>query len=190
MLPVGALEFLRDRIARGERLGRVLSRHLCGGDWNCWTVIPASAYLDPGHSYDEGGVANAAESRLWVSARINEWLQIQLGHIALFENDVARAGDSWLDRCRSRIAYSGARVLHYARTGDDASLIESAIREAQSSHVLIGALIDSHVLALEQGVSPDDFENLAGTIVGVICDAFDGESYIIAEPAGAPTIAR
>ena len=180
---------VEERLASGGELGRSLAERLRHGRWRMWTIVPAGSGVEPGRSLDEGGVASAKEARSRLSAGIGEFLQSQKGRIALFENDVARAGDEWLRECGSKLTYSRERVLHYAQSGDAAITVDRAIRDAQSPHRLIGALIESVAKNLQRDLSDEDLSELALMAVAVICDVFDGESYIVAGPVDSPSIA-
>jgi len=188
-LPDDARRHLEERLIRGGALGRSLAGRLRHGRWRLWTIAPPGSRFGSGRSLDEGGVASAKEARSWLSARIGEFLERQKGRIALFENDMARKGDEWLRACGSKIVYSRERVLHYAHSGDSAIAVDRAIRDAQSPHLLVGALIESSAMDLQRELSDDDLNELALKAVALVSDAFDAESYIVAEPDDANSIA-
>lgn len=188
-LPNEARRHLEERLLRGGALGRSLARRLREGRWSLWTIAPAGSAFKLDRSLDEGGVASAKETRSWLSARIGKFLERREGRIAFFENDMARKGDEWLRACGSKIAYSGERVLHYACFGDSAIEVERVIRDAQSPHLLVGALIESSAIEFQRDLSDDDLSELASSAVVLIADAFDGESYVVAEPDGSAFIA-
>lgn len=75
----------------------------------------------------------------------------------------------------------GERVYHYARSGDPVAMIEAAIREAESAAMLLGMVVESSSLDLRQDLSDDNLRDLVSKAVALISDAFDGESYVIAE---------
>lgn len=188
-LPDEARSQFEARLTRGGEFGRSLADRLRYGEWRFWTIVPASAALEINRSLTEGGVASSKETRAWLSARIARFLHGESESTAIFENDSARADDEWLRACDSKLIYSEGRVLHYAEPGDSATEIDQVIRDAQSPHLLVGALIESGRAGLGRELSDEDLRRLASMAVAIISDAFDGESYIVAEQGQSESIA-
>lgn len=188
-LPDETHSHFESRLTRGGEFGRSLAERLRYSEWRFWTVVPAGAALELNRSLNDGGVASSKETRAWLSARIARFLQRGSENIALFENDSARPGDEWLRACESKLTYSVGRVLHYAQAGDSATEVDQAIRDAQSPHLLVGALIESGRAGLGHELSDADLRRLASMAVAIISDAFDGESYVVAEQGQSASIA-
>jgi hypothetical protein len=189
MLPDELRNEVAERLVSGLGVfGPFLAARMRRGSWRLWTILPKGAKYSEGQPLDAGGVAWADLTVTWLSRRIDQFLRRKREGIAIFENDPARKGDAWLNNCKSKVVYVKARVFHYVQSGDSAHDIERAIRDAQS-YPLVGAIIESVTLNFGHDLTEDDLLKLSSLAVAIIQDAFDGESYIVAEPVDGPSIA-
>lgn len=189
-LPDELREQVERRLARGGPFGQLLSERLRHGNWRIWTILPEGSGYVRGHSLDWGDVASADATTSWLSQCLEAFLRKRPGRVAFFENDPARRDDPWLQTCASKVTYFGDRVFHYVRSGDTSETSETALRDAHSAWILVGAVVESVAMDLRQDLCAEDIEELASSAVALISDAFDGESYIIAEPVDGVSIAQ
>lgn len=172
------------RLRMGGQLGESLADRITLKAWRFWAVALLGSNLRVEGLFDRGGVASSRSTRVWLSKKIEEFLRKGEMRLALFENSMARKEDEWLQRSHSRLVFSGSNVFHFSQSGDSADEVEQTIREAQNPNLLIGALIESRRLDHRSDVAGKDLDALASHTIAVISDAFDGESFVVAERIG------
>ena len=173
-------------------LGPLLAQRLRRGRWRLWTILPEGAY-EAGMSLDlirsnllhgGGWQARPEDPKILLSQWIESFLRRKPGRTVIFENDPARKGDPFLQtRNDAKIVYLKDRVYFYARSGASADEIETVIRYANSACWVMGMVVDSSSLDLSGEITKVDLREFASKAVSLICDAFGGESYVIAEMA-------
>ena len=154
-----AAEFIRQRLALGGSLGRLLlgTADFEGGKVAALSAGPLEAgdvaQFGRGHarvtnsqpqSITIAGKTYAAYPTPTASERLTDTIYRLLrsqADLCLFENVLARAGDPSAARARSHLLFHGSEVYHAVFGADrDKATIINAIREAESLPVFFGAL--------------------------------------------------
>ncbi len=205
--PLGAvgMHYVRDRLRAGKSFSKAIlaNRNLDAGTVSA--ILPASVSREASTRFRIGGILAREQeqplkhitnqtgqalrsepignARPWLVELISTFLDDE-GRACLVENALARLGDPWLARSRSRIAYFGDEVFHILLSHDSRRDIEDAVREAHSIWPpSIGGLIciPSDITDVPSILTLDLINKLALSAVAVFVGAYDGESYLLWE---------
>lgn len=105
--------------------------------------------------------------------------------LCLLENPLARAGDPWLTRAKSRVVLHGSEVYHALFGADrDEIRIVNAIREAERPPLFVGAVgyAPSDMpadISSSSTITAEQLANFAGSVRCVFVRAYDGEGYLV-----------
>ncbi len=170
-------------------LGPLLASRLRRDKWRFWTLVPEGFY-EPGMSLDYPCFVPVMDDPIFVlSQRIEDFLRRKPGRTVIFENDRARKDDPWLKKCAAKRFFVENHTYLYARSGDSAAEIEEVIRRAGSASWDLGMVVDASSLNIQEDMSRDDLREFALKAVSIICDAFDGVSFVVAELSDGMSIA-
>jgi hypothetical protein len=175
--------FLRARAP----LGPLLAARLRQGKWRIWSILPKGSY-EAGMSLRSAYEPSPDDPLVLLSHWIEDFLRRRSGRTVIFENDPARKDNPWLQKCTAKTIFLNDRVYHYAGSDDSAAEIEAVIRYAGSASWTMGAVVDSSSSDLPKEITEDNLREFASKAVSLICDAFDGQSFVVAEMAGGPSI--
>jgi hypothetical protein len=199
-----ALEFLLQVLGNGMSLARLLHERCARQPGSIVTRFPAAVDLASLADFEVGGkltaplgserYGHAADGTVHkmtpipdttadLAQFITGYLRGGGRRVCIFENYLARAGDSWLRSASSRIFFFGTEVYHVLCEGDDNPVtIANAIREAKSIPIFVGALSSPEQDLCVRGkhvLSPEDLHSVAKRVDHTIVGAYDGEGYLI-----------
>ena len=188
-LPSERQEEVEERFRRAlAPLGPMLADRLRRGEWRRWTLLPED-YWEPDTSLDGGFWADWEVGPTSVLSQwIADFLRREPGRIVIFENDPARKGDPWIQKCTAKFIYLEDRVYLYAGSGASADEIGTVIRKAASASWGMGMVVESSSSELPEELSEHELRELASKAMSFICDAFDGVSWVVAEEADGSSI--
>lgn len=170
------------RLDSGGPLGELLARKL-SGDWRLSAILPTGVSANADKSLEEGGMASSREAETLLASRIARHLNSTPASIAIFEDDVGRRGDAWIAKYDRPLHYVGDRVYHVSVPGDTEGKVLGAIRKAASARLLVGMVAASSFRPAGE-FDHEELRDLAESAVAIIADAFDGETFVVAERAG------
>jgi hypothetical protein len=178
-----ALTYIQSQLARGKSL----SQHLLQLPLEAGRVV---SYLPDGidpkeaaQRFAAGGVVQQRKSLAKVADLIAGYLRNQTDRVAVFEDQVAKPGDPWLQTSPVQFFTHGSDVYHFIRASDNGpGRVRDLIRFARD-YVFTGivARLADHMgeLVNTAEVSPDVIRSLAAGSEHIIVGAFDGEGALI-----------
>lgn len=189
------LNYLREQLEYGRRLSQrllvLIERR--GGRVRTW--LPSDVEQRARVSLNHGGVFRVGASYSYLDNEgdtkpdrilvdlLLRFLNEGKNAVVIFEDTVAEASDPGLSELESRFLRMDDDVYHVLEHRDaDRQVIEKTVREARSaSGFLAGLSESSKLLPARQGerLLESDLDDLVSHCVGIICDAYDGESFII-----------
>lgn len=139
----------------------------------------------------DGGVAEELPTRdeLLVSI-VAEYLGEGDGRFAIFENELARAGDPVLARLRSQVRFYEDRVVHWLPPCSTAPLVQTTLRESRTTREWVGVLGDASpgtVARIESRTVLDDadLDVITQATRVLVVGTGDGESFLMCDVADA-----
>jgi hypothetical protein len=107
------------------------------------------------------------------------------GSLCLLESSLARAGDPWLARAKSRVLFHGSEVYHALFSTDrDEMRIVNAIHEAERPPLFVGAVgctppdMPADISSFST-ITAEQLANFAESVRCVFVRAYDGEGYLV-----------
>lgn len=185
-----AIHYLRGYLWLSRPLSRGLGRlPLETGDVFTW--LPAA--VDP-HQVDfkDGALGmSSADSHKMLTTFISDFLQEHTNGIALFEDQVASAGDKWLATETAPYFVHGSDVYFYRTSRDaDPDLVSKTIATSVDWRA-VAALVspDEELPAFEprQQVNSLLLERLGQVADLMVVGAYDGDGFIVWSRLGKPT---
>jgi hypothetical protein len=199
-----ALVYMRDQLAAGKTLSRLLLQYvqLRDGTFGCLTPAP----LDPvqtiefemGHTLDEqashrlmigeiGGTASPKPRTDHLLAEFVRTLLTDPHHVLFLQNSLAEATDPWLKGAKSRVLFYQNEVYHTLFDSDGMPTnIMNAIREAENETNFSGAVAlqpgdATRLTSRTESISLAELETLARSAECIFVSAYDGEGYLVWE---------
>lgn len=177
------LAHVRDRLAHGRSLSRLVLERLDLASGTVTTEVPAELSRDAIRNLDWGGVGATDPSRSRQIQVICEHLHSEPGAVAVFEDQLARSTDSTLREYPTKILTLADEVYHFLDFRDaNSHAVETTLSYQASAGSEIGFLsvIDSPLAtSFPSEVSSADLIGVAQGVVAVLVDVFDGESFAI-----------
>jgi hypothetical protein len=203
-----AVTFIKDRLANGKTLAKLLLRRgdLDGGKVS--TFLPPGVDEAAARKFDSGGLLlpptgethrhyttpdgtrsvmmPVSNTRPQLGVIIQEFLKQGEGHLCLFESAVASPTDGFLSspKLQELRVLTSEDDVYFLLTRDDLDpeKIDRTIRHA-TSHLVIGVLAhlskEDNFLPVAQKITDDDLKLLAERTQKIIVGAYDGEGYLI-----------
>jgi len=196
-----AIDYLKEQLANGNTLATLLLETINFQAGNVAILSPVtlgSAQLlefNWGHASQkpEDGIQLTIGDRSFsaypkagveeqLAPVIKDWLK-KKEYVCLLENELARAGDPWLEHANSCIVLHGAEVYH-AVTQPNGTEILRALGEARSLPVFIGAIGPQPVIPIcavsgHGTVSHEQLKQFAESVSCTFAQAYDGEGYVV-----------
>ena len=164
MNTVGA--HIDQRLAGGLTLSRLVRDRV--RDWEDEVFLPTGR--EPPPELEHGGVVSSTEIR----ADAIRWLAGRLARASLVAEDwVRRPGDLALERLNDYIVVGG-EVYHFTPESPTAPDVDATLRNAQAAHGIA-------FFGVRGNVRGATLEELAAAVVLVGVDAYDGETYAVAQ---------
>jgi hypothetical protein len=196
-----ARRYIEERLVVGGTLSRLLLARL-PASLRAITELPEGSALDRVSDLRSGGKTPSllsikpadgprmtrVESALQgLAARVARHLASNPGAFLVLENRLATRGDAWLERLAGPMKTYSNEVYHLLgqETGS-ATLVAEAFGAAFRPPGCTGALgvlssEESQALLQEGQLSTDDLRRIASATQALVVDAFDGESFVLAE---------
>jgi len=184
-----AVAYIQSQLARGK----TLSQHLLQLPLEAGRVV---SYLPDGidpkeaaQRFAAGGVVPQRKSLAKVADLIAGYLRNQTGRVAVFEDQVAKPCDPWLQTSPVQFFTHGSDVYHFVRASDDGPGRVLDLIGFAKDYVFTGILarLADHTAELvnRAEVSPHVIRSLATGSENIIVGAFDGEGALIWSVKGA-----
>ena len=196
-----AIEYMWEELKQGKTLASLVLRSVNLSKGTIESLVPDSydpleiSQFDRGHvvgggerqSFKLGTISGVAIPKIGVREGLAELIRTLLDSesLCLLENHLAKVGDSWLSRAKSRLATHGAEVYHFLTAADcDAAKVCEAILESSHPPLSWGALgrIPTSRLASNPkqiALTTDELKRFAETVRRVFVSAYDGEGYLV-----------
>ncbi len=133
-----------------------------------------------------GRIAGLAFPKVNVRDELAELMYslLDTGAVCLIENPLAREGDPWLNRAKSRLAIHDGEVYHFLTSADrDINKITQALRESHHPPVSWGAIGrvpgDCPTKAGQAAITSEELARFAETVRCVFISAYDDEGYVV-----------
>ncbi|MDP2735990.1 MAG: hypothetical protein Q8P12_07345 [bacterium] len=184
ILPEVAKVYALERLSNGNRFSRELLPLIDKKKGHIRSFLPRSSLPKAIENPRFGGITVSEQSRSWLVGEIAKFLEGGKNRLVVMENAVARPGDPVLDTTLSCWAAYEDEIFHLLRSQEyKLSDIHEIIEEAESPHILIGALVRLNSDPLEseepRRLTLQDLKRLAQGTMAIIVAAFDGEGYLL-----------
>lgn len=197
-----ALEFLLERLTNGSKLAQVVAQLLPSRRGVVTTLLPPEITLREAQSFRTGGKLPQSPPGTWtikdgmvigpvpntlreLAAKLHSDLMANRQVIGLFENLMARPGDPYIDRLRSRLIFHDAEIYHLLTSGMEFADVLATLKEARSLPDFTGFLapvsptVAAEFLAPSVQLREEDIHLFASAVQTVVVGAYDGESYLM-----------
>lgn len=196
-----AIEYIWEQLRQGKTLAALVLRSVNFSKGTVASLVPDSygpletSEFDRGHVIDQGGrqtikvgtISGIAVPKANVRKELAELICTLLDSegLCLLENPLARVGDSWLNRAKSRLATHGTDVYHLLTAADcDAAKVCTAIIESSHPPVSWGALgriPTGRLVCGAEGLTltTDELKRFAETVRCLFVSAYDGEGCLV-----------